>query len=110
MNRPAGRCRASSRASRRAEGLQANAATRIWLRILGKLTAIVLTDIEATTPVIPKAENARARAVAGKRNVRPRSRSGSLIRNRVHCRITTLTTVNSVTAATRMVVIFSSRR
>ena len=41
MNRLAGRCRAS----RRAEGLQANAATRTWLRILGKMTAMVLTDI-----------------------------------------------------------------
>ncbi len=47
MNRPAGRCRAGSRASRRAEELQANAATRIWLRILGKMTAIVLTVISA---------------------------------------------------------------
>ena len=33
-----------------------------------------------------------------------------MIRKRVHCRMSTLATVNSVTAATRTVVIFSSRR
>src|SRR5947208_6258992 len=64
---------------------------------------------DAPTPVIPNAENARPSAAVGTANVRPFSRSAGWIWNLVHCRITTLATVNSVTAATRTVVIFSSR-
>ena len=59
---------------------------------------------------MPNAENASAIAAAGKVKVRPAFRLGSVIRKSVHCRMTTLTTVKSVTAATNTVVIFSSRR
>ena len=59
--------------------------------------------------MIPNAENARASAAGGTASSNPPPRSGQVMRNVVHWRIRTLATVNSVTAATRTVVIFSSR-
>ena len=59
---------------------------------------------------MPNAENASATAAVGMASSNPRSRSGKVMRNVVHCKISTLATVNSVTAATMTVVILSSRR
>ena len=60
--------------------------------------------------MIPNAENARTTAAGGTASSKPWPRSAGVIRKRVHCRMSTLATVKSVTAATRTVVIFSSRR
>ena len=59
---------------------------------------------------MPNAEKASATAAVGMASSNPRSRSGKVMRNVVHCKISTLATVKSVTAATMTVVIRSNRR
>ncbi len=60
--------------------------------------------------MIPNAESASASAAVGTTGSNPPARSGAVILKLVNWRISTLATVNRVTAATSTVVIRSSRR